>query len=294
MKHFLDIKDLSKADIIKIIDVAKDLKINSKKIDARPLDGKHLAMIFEKPSTRTRVSFEVGINQLGGSAVTLDSSNSQIGRGEEAKDSARVLSRYVDMIMIRCFKHQTLIDYAKYATVPVINGLTDQSHPCQIIADLLTFNENKGDIKNKKVVWFGDVNNMTQSWAELANILDFKFVISCPEILQDKSLKSDNVSYAFKACEAANNADLIMTDTWFSMGDEDTDNKRKILADYQVNKNLIAKARNDTMFLHCLPAHRGEEVTDSVIDGDNSYVIDEAENRLHAQKSIMLWVKDKI
>jgi ornithine carbamoyltransferase len=289
-KNFLDIADVSSAELRQILNNAKLLKAEQKQGKAHPLlAGKHLAMIFEKASTRTRVSFEVGINQLGGQGVLITADASQIGRGEPIADTANVLSRFCDLIMIRTFKHQTLLDLAKNASVPVINGLTDHSHPCQIMADIQTVEENIGDITGKKIAWFGDYNNVTQSWAEAAEKLGFELIISAPAAIFGNRQLPKNCSFEPDAKKAAANADVITTDTWISMGEADSEAKKQTLQPYQVNSELMQLAKSNAIFLHCLPAHRGEEVTENVIDGPQSRIYDEAENRLHAQKAIMCW-----
>lgn len=293
MPDFIDLDNIDSNELRNILENAKIVKAALKNGEAHtPFTGKQLAMIFEKPSTRTRASFEVGINQLGGNSVVLNTENSQLGRGETIADTARVLSRYVDLIMIRCFKHETLLELAKYASVPVINGLTDYSHPCQIMADIMTFEEHKGSIKGKTIAWVGDSNNVTHSWIHAANKLDFKLNIATPKELKtsDELLAtSDNISWTESAQEAVKGADLVTADTWVSMGDTNKDERYRLLAPYQVNSKLMAKADKDAIFMHCLPAHRGDEVTDEVMDGKQSVVFDEAENRLHIQKAIMLW-----
>jgi ornithine carbamoyltransferase len=297
VNHFLDIHTLSYKDLRAILDRAHALKNSQKSGDAKPfLAGKQLAMIFEKPSTRTRVSFQVGISQLGGNAVLLDSQTSQLGRGETIADSARVLSRYVDLIMIRCFAHKTLLALAKYATVPVINGLTDASHPCQILADIQTIEEHRGAIEGKTVAWIGDGNNVCHSWIHAAAQLKFRLQIATPEGLKPSAdvlawAKAQNadVHLTHDPKQAVKDAIAVNTDCWVSMGDKDADQRHKMLAPYQVTESLMGLAAKDALFLHCLPAHRGEEMTDGVIDGPQSVIFDEAENRLHAQKAVMLW-----
>ncbi len=253
-------------------------------------------MIFEKPSTRTRTSFEVGINQLGGHAIIINSENSQLGRGETPSDTAKVLSRYVDLIMVRCFKHEMLMELAQYSSVPVINGLTDFSHPCQVMADIMTFIEHRGDISGKNIAWLGDGNNMANSWIHAAVQFDFNLTLACPkELMPDRNVlewakkNSSNIDITTDPKKAAKDANLVTTDTWISMGDKDAKKRKKLLAPFQVNNKIMNLASNDAIFMHCLPAHRGEEVTDEVIDGKQSVVFDEAENRLHIQKAIMIW-----
>jgi len=297
MPHFLDIDKLSSQDLRKIIELAGTLKARLKSGDtARPLPGKQLAMIFEKPSTRTRSSFEVGINQLGGNAIVLNAENSQFGRGESASDTAKVLSRYVSLIMIRCFSHETLLELAKHADVPVINGLTDYSHPCQIMADIMTFEEHRGSIKGKKIAWVGDGNNMTNSWIHASARFEFELSIATPasykpnqELINWANSNGGKVLWSESPEDAAKGADAINADTWVSMGDKNAEERMELLKNFQVNSTLMSLANENAIFMHCLPAHRGEEVTDEVIDGKQSVIFDEAENRLHAQKAIMIW-----
>jgi ornithine carbamoyltransferase len=297
MPHFIDIADVSSKELRQILELAKKCKHKHKKGKRyRPLKGKQLAMIFEKPSTRTRVSFEAGINQLGGHGIMMDSRNTQLGRGETVADTGRVISRYVDIAMLRCYKHETLLELANYASIPVINGLTDRSHPCQIMADILTIEEHKGNIKNKTIAWVGDGNNVTYSWIQAAAQLGFTLKIATPEELKPHqdylSWAADqgaDVQWYADVKRAVEGADVVTTDTWVSMGDEDAERRHALLAPYQVNKTIMDLAKSDAIFLHCLPAHRGEEVTEDVIDGPQSVVFDEAENRLHIQKAIMIW-----
>ena len=296
LRHFLDIDRLDKATIRSILDQAAWYK-SSKAGKGEPLKGKTIVLIFEKPSTRTRVSFEVGMMQLGGNVVVLSERDSQLGRGETPADTARVLSRYADMMMIRTGSHQKLLDLAKFATVPVINGLTDDSHPCQIMADIQTFEECRGPIEGKIVTWVGDGNNVAASWLHAAVKLDFEFRIATPpELKLDQNLldwaarEGGTVKSFTDAQKAVAGCHCVVADTWFSMGDDSERAKRlDLLAPYQVNANLMASAKADAIFMHCLPAHRGEEVTDDVIDGPQSVIWDEAENRLHAQKAVMAW-----
>lgn len=297
MPHFIDIDKIATEDLRKIITLATQLKAGLKAGDSyKPLPGKQLAMIFEKPSTRTRASFEVGINQLGGNAIILNTENSQLGRGESAADTAQVLSRYVDIIMVRCFNHDTLLDLAKYAAVPVINGLTDFSHPCQIMADIMTFEEHCGPISGKKIAWIGDGNNMTNSWIHASCRFGFKLHIATPNeyrpaesIIDWANANGGTVTWTNNPADAAKDAAAINTDTWVSMGDKDAAEKMKLLQNFQVNSAIMKLAQQDAIFMHCLPAHRGEEVTNEVIDGRQSVIFDEAENRLHIQKAIMIW-----
>ncbi len=292
-KHFLDLDQLPAETLRAILDNAALVKKNG--AVGEPLKGKTLAMLFEKPSTRTRVSFQVGMQQLGGSVVSLSPQDTQIGRGESIEDTARVLSRYVDAIMIRTAAPEKMRDLAKHATVPVINGLTDESHPCQIMADILTFEERKGSIKNAVVAWSGDGNNVAVSWIHAAAQFGFELRLACPATLQPSGSvlawaknKGANVSVGTNPSAAVKGADCVITDTWVSMGD-DAANKHNELAPFQVNESLMKNAKADAVFMHCLPAHRGEEVTAAVIDGPQSVVWDEAENRLHAQKGVLLW-----
>ena len=297
IKHFLDLNQLQSSDIRAILSrAAEEKRMLKEGGETSTVPGKHLAMIFEKPSTRTRVSFETGINQLGGHAILLDTQNSQLGRGETVADTARVLSRYIDLIMIRCNKHETLLELAEYSSVPVINGLTDYSHPCQIMADIQTFEEHRGPISDRKIAWIGDGNNMTHSWVHAAVKLDFELRIATPkafspreDVLAWAASEGGKITYTNNPQEAVQGADLVTTDTWVSMGDADAELRHKELAPFQVNDALMALADKDALFMHCLPAHREEEVTSSVIDGPQSVIWDEAENRLHAQKAIMLW-----
>jgi ornithine carbamoyltransferase len=296
MNHFLDIASVDSAGLRSILDRAKHLKQQRKEGIAHPLlAGKTLAMIFEKNSTRTRVSFEVGIVELGGHALHLSGRDMQIGRGESIADTARVLSRYVDCIMLRCHSHAMLEELAQHASVPVINGLTDLSHPCQIMADILTFEEQRGPIAGRKVAWIGDGNNVCNSFLSAAARFGFTLAIACPDALQPDAHTLEwarshggQITVTSKPEEAAHGAHLVVTDTWVSMGSEATDASAALMP-YQVNDALMALAQTDALFMHCLPAHRGEEVTASVIDGPQSAVWDEAENRLHVQKAIMLW-----
>src|ERR1700704_1633217 len=261
-----------------------------------PLARKTMAMIFDKPSTRTRVSFDVAMRQLGGEAITLTGQEMQLGRGETIADTARVLSRYVDAIMIRTLDHDTLTELARHATVPVINGLTRRSHPCQVLADVLTFEEHRGPIRGKTVAWTGDANNVLASWMHAAERFEFQLKVATPPELAPKKWLLDwikrsgaPIQVGIDPDEAVANSDCIVTDTWVSMGDKDGQRRHNLLTRYQVNAALMARAKPDAVFMHCLPAHRGDEVTDEVIDGPQSVVFDEAENRLHAQKGILAW-----
>ncbi|MBF0272084.1 MAG: ornithine carbamoyltransferase [Magnetococcales bacterium] len=266
------------------------------------LQGRTLGMIFEKPSTRTRVSFETGMFQLGGQALFLSSQEIQLGRGETLSDSARVLSRYVDGIMVRTFGHDKVTTMAQYATVPVINGLSDDFHPCQVLADLFTFEEHRGPLDGKRVAWIGDGNNMANSWIQAAAKLGFHLVLACPihyepndallaRAQQEAITTGGSIQVVRAPIDAAIDADLICTDTWTSMGQESEQLRRqRAFADYCVDQALMYAARPEALFMHCLPAHRGEEVTDEVLDGPQSVVWDEAENRLHVQKAILEWL----
>jgi len=292
-RDFLTLQSFTKDEILSTVDRAIEFKKLVKQ-GACPklLSGKVLAMIFEKSSTRTRVSFEIGMQHLGGQAIYLNQNMSQIGRGETYADTARVLSRYVDVIMFRTFSQQNLKEIAGHATVPVINGLTDEFHPCQVVADLTTLKENKKDLEKMVVSYVGDGNNMTHSWMAASSLLGFELKVATPkgfEVNEDikKSFASANISYSDDANEAAMECDAINTDTWFSMGQDVSDDKRKAFWPFQVNADLVKLAKDDAIVLHCLPAHRGEEITDDVIDGKQSVVFDQAENRLYAQMAIM-------
>jgi len=296
-KHFLDLHELDATTLRSILDLGLNLKSGLKAGKAeRPLVGKTLAMIFEKPSTRTRVSFEVGMKQLGGDVVIMDGSGSQLGRGESVADTARVLSRYVDAIMIRTDDPKKLVDLAKYATVPVINGLTDDSHPCQLMADVMTYEEHRGPIKGKKVAWCGDGNNMAVSFIHAAERFGFSLSLAVPEqlsvqqdVLDWAAAQGADVSVTRDANEACADADMIVTDTWVSMGDADAEQRCALLQPFQVDARRMGLANAGAVFMHCLPAHRDEEVTTEVIDGPQSIIWDEAENRLHAQKGVLAW-----
>ena len=297
-KHFLDIDRFDRKILRAIIDSGMTFKraFKNGKSKGQPLKGKTLVMIFEQPSTRTRVSFEVGIQQLGGHAVVLGESDSQLGRGETIADTARVLSRYGDAIMIRTDDPQKLIELAEYATVPVINGLTSDSHPCQIMADIMTFEEHRGSIAGKTIAWSGDGNNMVTSWVHAAVRFGFTLRLACPDqfrpnpaLLDWAHAEQGDVMLTDNPKEAVKDADLVTTDVWVSMGDDDAKTRQQKLIPFQINEGLMALAKKDALFLHCLPAHRGEEVSAAVIDGPQSVVWDEAENRLHVQKGIIAW-----
>lgn len=291
MANFTDINKIDVTILRSLLNAGSKIKSDSKKgILPKHLSGKQVALVFEKPSTRTRASFEVAINHLGGNAIVLTSGDSQLGRGETIADTARVLSRYMDIIMIRTFKHETMTEMAEHASIPVINGLTDYSHPCQVMADIMTVEEHLGSIEDKTIAWVGDCNNVANSWIHAAEKLGFRLNIACPEELSPPAKKlSDNVKIFSDPKEAVKDVDCINTDTWVSMGDKDADYKRGLLAPYQVNDDLMSLAKNNAIFMHCMPAHREDEVTSSVIDGPRSVVLDEAENRLHIQKAILLW-----
>jgi ornithine carbamoyltransferase len=295
MTHFLDIHTTPAADLRAIIDDARRIK------DARaglpkgtpdaeqPLANHMVALIFEKPSTRTRVSFDVGVRQMGGQTMVLSGADMQLGHGETIADTARVLSRYVDMIMIRTFEEATLHEMAEHATVPVINGLTNRTHPCQIMADIMTFEEHRGPIKGRKVVWSGDGNNVFASFAHAAKQFDFELVFSGPPPLDPERSVDGLYTIERDPQKAVQGADLVVTDTWVSMHDPQSARERRHnqLRGYQVTEALMEKANADALFMHCLPAHRDDEVTSGVMDGLHSVIFDEAENRLHAQKAIM-------
>jgi ornithine carbamoyltransferase len=294
-RHFLDLDRLDTPELRRILDMGVAFK-KSGSGGAKPLTGKTLAMIFEKPSTRTRVSFEVAMRQLGGEVVLLDAGASQISRGETVADTARVLSRYVDAIMMRTTQVSKLEEMAQYATVPVINGLTDSSHPCQLMADVMTLEEHRGPAQGKVVAWSGDGNNVAASWVHAAVRFDFDLRIACPDELRPPQRLIDwaqaaggRVSVTVDPQLAARDADCLVTDTWVSMGVEASVNRHNMLAPYRVDERLMAGAKPSAIFMHCLPVKRGEEVTAAVVDGPQSVVWDEAENRLHAQKGILAW-----
>jgi ornithine carbamoyltransferase len=299
VRHFLDLLKVSAADLREMLDASLAMKATRVKGELspnRPLAGKTLAMIFDRPSTRTRVSFEKAMRELGGDAMMLTGAEMQLGRGESFADTARVLSRYVDAIMIRILDHRAMEELARYATVPVINGLTKQSHPCQAMADIMTFEEHRGPIKGRKVAWSGDYNNVLSSWIDAAERFEFSLDIACPRELQPPAARIDSaraagakVTMSEDPYAAVDGAAAVVSDCWVSMGDEDEFRRHNLLAAYQVNGRLMKAAAKDAIFMHCLPAHRGEEVTDEVIDGPQSVVFDEAENRLHAQKGVLAW-----
>ncbi|MEL6451500.1 MAG: ornithine carbamoyltransferase [Pseudomonadota bacterium] len=297
MTHFLDIHTTAPADLRQIIDTAQAMKTaragrpKGTPDDVQPLAGHMVALIFEKPSTRTRVSFDVGVRQMGGQTMVLSGSDMQLGHGETIADTARVLSRYVDLIMIRTFEEATLLEMAEYATVPVINGLTNRTHPCQIMADIMTFEEHRGPIKGKKVVWSGDGNNVFASFAHAAKQFEFDLVFTGPAPLDPEPALQGLYTTVRDPAAAVQGADLVVTDTWVSMHDPQSARERRHnqLRGYQVNAELMAQAGADSLFMHCLPAHRDDEATSEVMDGPHSVIFDEAENRLHAQKAVMRW-----
>jgi ornithine carbamoyltransferase len=299
-RDFLDISEASTSDLRRMLSNSAAMKAargaNGRFAPDKPLAGKVLAMIFDKPSTRTRVSFDLAMRELGGDTLVLTGGEMQLGRGETIADTARVLSRFVDAIMIRTLKHEDVRELARHATVPVINGLTRKSHPTQVMADVLTFEEHRGPIKGRMISWCGDGNNVLASWVHAAARLDFGLRIATPpELAPPRKLidwaKTNNARIAVTSdpFEAVDSADAIITDCWVSMGDRDERRRHNLLAPYQVNAKLMAAASREAIFMHCLPAHRGEEVTDEVMDGPQSLVFDEAENRLHAQKGILSW-----
>ena len=304
MPHFLDINKTDPAQLRGMIDQAAAMKRaradrpKGALDDDQPLAGRMVALIFEKPSTRTRVSFDVGVRQMGGQTMVLTGSEMQLGHGDTIADTARVLSRYVDLIMLRTYEEDVLLEMAEHATVPVINGLTNRTHPCQIMADIQTYEEHRGPIAGKKVVWCGDGNNVFASFAHAAGQFGFDLTFSGPEpldpervFLEEARAKGVAVEIIRDPARAVAGADLVVTDTWVSMHDSQTTRERRHnqLRPYQVNAALMAQAKPDALFMHCLPAHRNEEVTDAVMDGPQSVVFDEAENRLHAQKAILRW-----
>ena len=297
IRHFLDLHEIARRQLREILDHSRAMKKKRKGSAGRgPLAGKTIAMIFDRPSTRTRVSFDVGMRQLGGESIALIGQEMQLGRGETIADTAKVLSRYVDAIVIRTLDHATLIELAQHATVPVINGLARRSHPCQVMADVMTFEEHRGAITGKTVAWTGDTNNVLASWMHAAQQFDFALRVATPAELAPKKSLADwvkaspaQIHLGNDSEAAAKDAHCVVTDTWVSMGDRDGTKRHNLLKPYQVDARLMARARPDALFMHCLPAHRGEEVTDEVIDGPQSVVFDEAENRLHAQKGILAW-----
>ncbi len=303
-RHFLDLCDMSAAQLRHVLDVASTIKRERQAarsgvaaaVQARPLRDRILAMIFDRPSTRTRVSFDVGMRELGGETIMLTGDEMQLGRGETIADTARVLSRYVDAIMIRTLAHADLEELARNASVPVINGLTKRTHPCQVMADVMTFEEHRGPIKGRTLAWTGDFNNVLMSFIHAAEKFDFTLNIATPPelsppagVLAEARQRGARVVAVHNPFEAVAGADAVISDCWVSMGDEDAGRRHNLLAPFQVNARLMAAANREAVFMHCLPAHRGEEVTDDVIDGPQSVVFDEAENRLHAQKGVLAW-----
>ncbi|MCC7166308.1 MAG: ornithine carbamoyltransferase [Rhodospirillales bacterium] len=293
-RHFLDLDRFDEGTLRRMLDLGLAYK-KDKAANRQPLQGRMLALIFEKPSTRTRVSFEVGMKQLGGDVVVLSHLETQLGRGETVADTARVLSRYVDAIMLRTAAPAKLLELAEHANVPVINGLTDTTHPCQIMADIMTFEERRGPIAGKVVAWSGDGNNVAASWIQAAALFRFEMRLACPAALMPDAkvvdwarAKGATILLTDDPLRAVAGADCVVTDTWVSMGFAE-ENRREQLAPFAVTERLMGKARPDALFMHCLPAHRGEEVSDGVLDGPHSVVWDEAENRLHAQKGILTW-----
>lgn len=294
-RHFLDLAPFDETTLREMFALGRAFKDGTAE-DMKPLTGKFLALVFEKPSTRTRISFDVGMRQLGGETVHLTHGDAQLGQGETVADTARVLSRFVDIIMMRTTTPDKLTEMAAFATVPVINGLTDDTHPCQLMADVMTFEEHRGPIRDRVIAWSGDGNNMARSWIQAAARFDFELRLACPQELSppDDALawaeaEGGRIRLTTDPREAADGADCIVTDTWVSMNDTPSESRHNLLRAYQVDDALMAAAKSDAIFMHCLPAHRGEEVTESVIDGPQSVVWDEAENRLHAQKGILAW-----
>jgi ornithine carbamoyltransferase len=307
IRHFLNLADAGGEAIAAILGEAMERKQRragwpkGKPDDDKPLDGAVLAMIFEKSSTRTRVSFDLAMRQLGGSAIILETASSQLGRGETIADTARVLSRFADAIMIRTDHHKKAEELAQFATVPVVNGLTDLTHPCQLLADMQTVIEKRSKLAGSRWAWLGDGNNVCNSLIEAASLMHFELAVACPNGFEpDMVISSSAVAGGGRICftqdpeEAVSGAEVVVTDTWTSMGQEHDEYRLEAFAPYQVDEAMMARAAPDATFLHCLPAHRGEEVTDAVIDGPNSAVWDEAENRLHAQKALLMWCMGKL
>jgi ornithine carbamoyltransferase len=297
-RHFLSLEDFTREELRAMLALAGELKARLAQGERPPLlADKVLAMIFERESTRTRVSFDVGMRQLGGETLMLTGQEMQLAREETLADTARVMSRYVDAIMIRILDNDDLLELAGASQVPVINGLTRRSHPCQVLADIMTYEEHRGPIDDIKVAWVGDSNNVLASWVHATRLFGNHLAIACPDefgpdqaLLADIRAAGDKVALGEDARAAVEGADLVITDTWVSMGDTDAGQRRRVLKPYRVDPTLMALADSDALFMHCLPAHRGDEVTDEVIDGPQSVVFDEAENRLHAQKAILCWV----
>ncbi|MGE0698682.1 MAG: ornithine carbamoyltransferase [Hyphomicrobiaceae bacterium] len=300
VRHFIDLDLIPAATLRQIVDMAHAMKKAGKRtpkaLRPKGIEDAVLAMIFEKPSTRTRVSFDLAMRQLGGQTIGLNHADLQTGRGEPVSDTAKVLSRYVDAIMLRANKHETLLEYAANASIPVINGLTDLSHPCQVIADIMTFEESRGPIKGRKIAWVGDGNNVAASWMHAAVRFDFELRLACPpqlnpelRVLDWTRAEGGKVMLTDDASEAVDGSDCVVTDTWVSMGQSDSTRRKQLLSPYAVDEGLMKQAAKGAIFMHCLPAYRGLEVAASVIDGPQSVVFDEAENRLHAQKAILAW-----
>ncbi|WP_395697335.1 ornithine carbamoyltransferase [Methylocella sp.] len=300
LRHFADLSEIPASELRRILDMAATMKAARRKgrrAAGRPLEGRVLAMIFDKPSTRTRVSFDLAMRELGGETIMLTGKEMQLGRGETIADTARVLSRFVDAIVIRILDHHDMEELARHADVPVINGLTKRSHPCQVMADVLTFEERRGPIEGRRIAWTGDANNVLASWVHAAQRFDFEIAVATPQELEPPPQLVEwarrngaKLELTRDPFEAVAGADAVVSDCWVSMGDKDEGRCRQnLLAPYQVNARLMAAAKPEAVFMHCLPAHRGEEVTDEIIDGPQSVVFDEAENRLHAQKAILAW-----
>ena len=293
IKHFLELNQIDAKELRSIIDLSKSYKqgITS---GQDTLKGKTLGLIFEKPSTRTRVSFEIAMYQLGGNVSILEHEKTHLGRGETISDTAKVLSRYIDVIVYRTSSAEKLYELAKHSSVPVINGLNDETHPCQLIADIMTFEEKISIITNKVLTWCGDFNNVCRTWVQASSIFNFELHLACPKQLiskndMDKIGKIKNVKIFDSALDGCKNTDCIMTDTWFSMGQKVSERKRRLLKPFQVNKKLISVSKKNSIFMHCLPAHRGEEIDKNILEHPNSVIWDEAENRLHTQKAILNW-----
>ncbi|BCJ91956.1 ornithine carbamoyltransferase [Terrihabitans soli] len=303
-RNFLDLSDFSGATLRTILEAGKAMKARRRTKAAvadRVLEGKNVVLIFEQPSLRTRMSFEVGIRDLGGSPIMVTGKEIELGEREALKDTAHVMSRYADAIMIRMLDHAKLAEFAQWAEVPVINGLTKSSHPCQVMADVMTFEERLGSIKDRTVAWTGDANNVLASWIHAAARFGFKMRIATPKELAPKpeliawaKTEGASIELTQDAFAAVDGADAVVTDTWVSMGDAEKERRHNLLQPYQVNARLLKAAQRDAIFLHCLPAHRGDEVTDEVIDSPQSAVLDEAENRLHAQKGVLAWCFDRL
>jgi len=300
VRHFLDLDMIDAATLRRIVDMAHAMKKAGKRPpkELRPngIEDATLVMIFEKPSTRTRISFDIAMRQLGGQTIALNHADLQTGRGEPPSDTAKVISRYADAIMLRVNRHETLTEYAAHASIPVINGLSDLTHPCQIIADIQTFEERKGAIKGRKIAWLGDGNNVAASWIHAAVLFDFELALACPpqlnpekRIVEWAAAAKGRVTLTDDPDAAVKAADCVVTDTWVSMGQTDVARRKQMLGPYAVDEALMRRAAKDAIFMHCLPAYRGHEVSASVIDGPQSVVFDEAENRLHAQKAILAW-----